>query len=60
MTCHICGRGNCLGSFHSAEEQEAFAPAEEAYERFIEIRAKCRAEWEDAESSDDESENDDD
>ncbi len=42
MSCYICGRGACMPSFHSTEEQQAFEPAEEAYERFIEIREVCR------------------
>ena len=43
--CYICGRGNCTPSFHSLEEQEAFEPAGEAYERFLEIREQCREEY---------------
>jgi len=33
-----------MPSFHSLEEQEAFEDAEEAYEKFIEIRDRCREE----------------
>ena len=44
MSCYICGRGSCMPSFHSLEEQEAFEDAEEAYEKFIEIRDRCREE----------------
>ena len=40
--CFICGRGNCVPSFHSLEEQQAFEPAEEAYERYLEIKEECR------------------
>ena len=43
--CFICGRGNCMSSFHSIEEQQAFEPAEEAYDRFLEIREQCREDW---------------
>ncbi len=42
MSCYICGRGACCSSFHSLAEQEAFEPAEDAYERFLEIREVCR------------------
>lgn len=42
-----------MPSFHSIEEQEAFEPAEEAYERFLEIREKCA---EDLRESDNENE----
>ena len=45
MSCFICGRSACCQSFHSLEEQEAFEPAEEAYERFLEMREKCREAW---------------
>lgn len=31
-----------MPSFHSLEEQEAFEPAEEAYEKFLEIKEECR------------------
>jgi hypothetical protein len=43
--CFICGRGNCTPSFHSLEEQRAFEPAEEAYDRFLEVREQCVADW---------------
>ena len=39
--CLICGRGNCCPSFHSMDEQVAFEPAREAYERYLEIREQC-------------------
>ena len=42
--CFICGRGNCCPAFHSPEEQAAFQPASEAYERFLEIREQCAIE----------------
>jgi len=45
MSCFICGRSGCSNWFHSAEEQIAFEPAEEAYERFLEVREQCRQEW---------------
>lgn len=45
MSCYICGRGNCTPSFHSPEEQQAFEKAEEAYDRFLEVREACRQEW---------------
>ena len=47
MSCYICGRGSCVPSFHSLDEQRLFERAEEAYERFIEIRDECRQELED-------------
>lgn len=43
--CFICGRGSCCQSFHSLEEQEAYEPAEEAFEKYLEIRARCQAEY---------------
>ncbi len=43
--CFICGRGNCMPSFHSVEEQEAFSDADEAYDNFIEVRDRCRQEF---------------
>lgn len=43
--CFICRRGNCCPSFHSLEEQNAYEPAEEAFDRYLEIRAKCEAEY---------------
>lgn len=39
--CYICGRGNCCPSFHQIEEQEAFAPAEEAFENFLRVKEQC-------------------
>ena len=33
---------------HAADEQEAFERAEEAYERFLEVREECRQEWQGA------------
>ena len=51
MSCLICGRGSCMPSFHSIEEQEAYEKAMEAYEAFFKVREKCRREWE--ESGDD-------
>ena len=52
MSCYICGRGNCAPSFHSIEEQKAFDPAEEAYERFLEVRGECREAFNSAEEED--------
>lgn len=40
MSCPICGRGNCCESFHSHAEQERYAPAIEAFERYLEIRQR--------------------
>jgi len=48
MSCFICGRGNCTPSFHSLDEQFAFERAEEAYERFLQIREECKVEWDDS------------
>ena len=45
MSCFICGRSGCSGQFHSTDEQETFEPAEEAYERLLEIREECRQSW---------------
>jgi hypothetical protein len=46
MSCFICGRGNCIPSFHSLEEQQAFERAEDAYENYLKVRRECRREWE--------------
>lgn len=56
--CFICGRGNCCPSFHSLEEQKAFEPAEEAFERYLEIREQCVAEYNQMDEEDDEEEED--
>lgn len=45
MSCFICGRGNCMPLFHSIEEQTAFEPAREAYDKFLEVIEQCRQEW---------------
>ena len=45
MSCFICGRGSCMPLFHSAEEQQVFEPAEDAYDRYIEILEECRDAW---------------
>lgn len=45
MSCFICGRGSCIPNFHSCEEQRAFEKAEEAFEKFLEIREQCREEF---------------
>jgi hypothetical protein len=34
-----------MPSFHSLKEQQAFEPAEEAYERYLEILDECRHNW---------------
>lgn len=34
-----------MPSFHSLEERIAFEPAEEAYDNFLEVRERCRAEY---------------
>ena len=52
--CYICGRGSCMPSFHSIEEQEAFSAVEEAYENYLEVRDKCRDDWNSREIEDDE------
>ncbi len=46
MGCFICGRGNCIPSFHSLDEQAAYEPAETAYEKYLDVRAKCREDYE--------------
>jgi hypothetical protein len=46
--CFICGRGNCTPSFHSLEEQKAFEPAEEAYDKYLEVREQCVDDWRNA------------
>ena len=43
--CMICGRSSCMPSFHSVEEQEAYEPAEAAYENYLDIREQCRKDW---------------
>ncbi len=48
MSCFICGRSGCSNWMHSTDEQEAFEPAEEAYEKFLEVREECRQEWQGA------------
>lgn len=47
MSCDICGRGSCCDSFHSAEEQQRYAPAIELFDRARELRAKIRQEMDD-------------
>lgn len=57
MACFICGRGNCIPSFHSLEEQKAYSDAEVAYEKFLDIRQRCKEDFEnrcEEEESDDE------
>ena len=43
--CFICGRGSCMPSFHSHDEQEAFAPTDEAYDNYLEVRQQCVEDW---------------
>lgn len=50
--CFICGRGNCLPSFHSLEEQNAYEKAGDAFERYLEIRAQCESEYNNADCED--------
>lgn len=52
MSCYICGRGNCTPSFHSPDEQFAYEKAEEAYEKYLEIREQCRIEYQESEDKD--------
>lgn len=52
--CFICGRTNCCPAFHSLEEQSIFAPAEEAYEKFLEVREQCVKELEQCRNQDEE------
>lgn len=54
MSCVICGRGNCTMSFHSLEEQSYFEEAEQAFERYLDIRERCRQEWLDSGSDEEE------
>lgn len=42
MACDICGSGSCTSWMHSAEEQEQYAEAIEAFERAREIRERIR------------------
>jgi hypothetical protein len=34
-----------MPSFHSLEEQQAFEPAEDAYDKFLEVREQCAEDW---------------
>ena len=57
MACFICGRGNCTPSFHSLDEQNAYSDAETAYEKYLDIRQRCKEDFEnrdEEESEDDE------
>lgn len=45
MGCFICGRGNCMPSFHSLEEQAAYEPANVAFEKYLDIRRECEEEY---------------
>lgn len=58
MSCYICGRGSCCGSFHSIEEQKVFERASDAYDRFLEIRQQCRDEFNAIEEEQEEQEED--
>lgn len=46
MSCDICGRGNCIESFHSAEEQRRYEKVIEAFDRARELRREVREEIE--------------
>lgn len=50
MACFICGRNNCIPSFHSWQERKAFEPAEEAYEHYLEVLEECRKQFEEQEN----------
>ena len=42
--CDICGRGSCAAWMHSAEEQEKYSEAIDAFEKAREIRQRIRDE----------------
>lgn len=44
MSCDICGRSSCAESFHSLEEQARFEKSTALFEKARELRAKIRAE----------------
>lgn len=44
MSCDICGRGSCVPSFHSLEEQERYEKVIEAFDRARELRARLQQE----------------
>lgn len=50
--CYICGRSNCAPSLHSIEEQRAYEPAYDAFWEFLEIRQKCKQDYENRFSGD--------
>lgn len=52
MSCFICGRGNCCPPFHPIEEQKAYDKAEEAFEKFLQIREQCRIDYEESNQED--------
>lgn len=45
MSCFICGRGSCTPSFHSLDEQSAYEAAEIAYEKYLDVRSKCKEDY---------------
>ena len=38
----ICRRSSCAYWMHSAEEQERYKPAIEAYEKYLEVLEECK------------------
>ena len=54
MSCYICGRDTCTPSFQPLEEQDAYEAAGEAHEKFLEVREKCREDWEEREEEEEE------
>ena len=42
MSCDICGRGSCAGSFHSLEEQTRYEKVIEAFNHARELREQVR------------------
>jgi len=52
--CFICGRGNCCPMFHSIEQQQAFEPASDAYDKFLEVREQCAIDYAGGEEEDEE------
>ena len=50
--CVICGRSSCATWMHSIAEQDAYAPAIEAYDKYVEVRDRCREAWKGQEDED--------
>lgn len=42
MSCDICGRGACIPSFHSLEEQKQFEKVIDAFDRARDLRERTR------------------